>query len=56
MISDVKDMIIERLTEYNKRMKTYPDRVVVFRDGVSEGQFDQVLLKEASLTSLPNPG
>ena len=46
MITDVKEMMIERLNEYFKRMKNYPERVVVFRDGVSEGQFDQVLLRE----------
>ncbi|EJD00490.1 Piwi-domain-containing protein [Fomitiporia mediterranea MF3/22] len=46
MISKVKDMVIERLEEYHKRMNAYPERVVVFRDGVSEGQFNLVLTKE----------
>ncbi|KAL5522335.1 hypothetical protein ACEPAF_2192 [Sanghuangporus sanghuang] len=46
MITDVKEMMIERLNEYFKRMKSYPERIIVFRDGVSEGQFDQVLLRE----------
>lgn len=46
MITDVKDMMLERLQEYFKRMKSYPDRIIVFRDGVSEGQFDQVLFQE----------
>ena len=38
--------MIERLQEYFKRMKKYPERIVVFRAGVSEGQFDQVLIHE----------
>ena len=39
-------MMVERLNEYRKRMNKLPDRVLVFRDGVSEGQFDQVLIHE----------
>ncbi|KAH8104896.1 Piwi domain-containing protein [Phellopilus nigrolimitatus] len=46
MITDVKIMMTERVNEYLKRMKSLPERVVVFRDGVSEGQFDQVLIHE----------
>lgn len=46
MITDVKGMMIERLNEYSKRNGSFPERVIVFRDGVSEGQFDQVLQKE----------
>ncbi|THH04985.1 hypothetical protein EW145_g5129 [Phellinidium pouzarii] len=46
MITEVKAMIIERLIEYSKRQKSLPERVIVFRDGVSEGQFDQVLIHE----------
>ncbi|KAI5118505.1 hypothetical protein M0805_004005 [Coniferiporia weirii] len=46
MITDVKKMMVERLTEYSSRQKSLPERVIVFRDGVSEGQFDQVLLLE----------
>ncbi|KAH8109520.1 Piwi-domain-containing protein [Phellopilus nigrolimitatus] len=46
MITDVKEMMIERLNEYTKRMKTLPERVVVFRAGVSDGQFKHVLTHE----------
>ncbi|KLO12386.1 Piwi-domain-containing protein [Schizopora paradoxa] len=46
MISDVKGMMIERLNLYKTKMKALPDRVLVFRDGVSEGQFHQVIEEE----------
>ena len=46
MITEVKDMMKERLTEYRNRNKKLPERVIVFRDGVSEGQFDTVLKEE----------
>lgn len=46
MISDLKPMMIERLEEYYKRQNKYPAKVIVFRDGVSEGQFDLVLAQE----------
>ena len=38
--------MVERLLEYEKQNKKFPDRVLVFRDGVSEGQFDLVLKHE----------
>ena len=43
MISDLKDMMVERLLIYQKRNKSLPERVLVYRDGVSEvniGTFD----------------
>lgn len=46
MITYVKEMMVERLIEYRKRMSKLPVRILVFRDGVSEGQFDQVLIHE----------
>jgi eukaryotic translation initiation factor 2C len=49
MIHHWVDMMTERLEYYklqpaNKGM--LPERVIIFRDGVSEGQFDLVLEKE----------
>lgn len=38
--------MIERLQEYLNYNKKLPDRIIVFRDGVSEGQFDLVLKHE----------
>ncbi|KAH8113207.1 Piwi-domain-containing protein [Phellopilus nigrolimitatus] len=46
MITGVKQMMTERLSEYLKHMKTLPERVVVFRGGVSDGQFKHVLAHE----------
>ncbi|KZS96684.1 argonaute-like protein [Sistotremastrum niveocremeum HHB9708] len=44
MISDLADMMVERLTVFvNKNKGVLPQRIVVFRDGVSEGQFAQVV-------------
>ncbi|KAF8907085.1 argonaute-like protein [Gymnopilus junonius] len=46
MLDELSDMLIERLQVYEKKNKTLPDRVIVYRDGVSEGQFDTVLEQE----------
>lgn len=36
MISDLKDMMVERLETFQAKNKTLPQRVLVYRDGVSE--------------------
>jgi len=46
MLDELKDMLIERLLIYEKKNKTLPARIIVYRDGVSEGQFDSVLQEE----------
>jgi eukaryotic translation initiation factor 2C len=46
MITDLSAMMIERLKRYQEVSKSLPERVFVFRDGVSEGQFDTVLEEE----------
>ncbi|KAI5986247.1 Piwi-domain-containing protein [Pisolithus albus] len=46
MITEVDEMMIERLQRYRAVNKVLPDRVFVYRDGVSEGQFDTVLAEE----------
>ncbi|KAG2357054.1 Piwi-domain-containing protein [Suillus spraguei] len=46
MITDLTSMMIERLMFYAEKNQTLPDRVFVYRDGVSEGQFDTVLEEE----------
>ncbi|KAG0696503.1 ribonuclease H-like domain-containing protein [Suillus ampliporus] len=43
MIDDLTEMMLERLRAYVKKSGSLPERVVVYRDGVSEGQFDTVL-------------
>lgn len=46
MITDLTSMMIERLRFYAEKNKALPDRIFVYRDGVSEGQFDTVLEEE----------
>ncbi|KAJ7915685.1 argonaute-like protein [Mycena leptocephala] len=46
MLSELRDMLVERLRVYEKKNKVLPQRIIVFRDGVSEGQFDIVIREE----------
>jgi len=47
MILELKDMMIERLEAYKAKMKdTLPKRIIVYRDGVSEGQYKLVVNEE----------
>ncbi|KAI0313100.1 Piwi-domain-containing protein [Amylostereum chailletii] len=45
-IAELADMMIERLQAFKRRSKSLPERIMVFRDGVSEGQYDKVLREE----------
>ncbi|KAG1898378.1 Piwi domain-containing protein [Suillus fuscotomentosus] len=46
MITDLADMMIDRLRLYAEKNQSLPDRVFIYRDGVSEGQFNTVLEEE----------
>ncbi|KAF9467546.1 argonaute-like protein [Collybia nuda] len=46
MLDELRDMMLERLLLYEKKNKVLPQRILVFRDGVSEGQFNIVLREE----------
>ncbi|KAI6130657.1 Piwi-domain-containing protein [Pisolithus croceorrhizus] len=46
MIGDLRAMFNERLHAYGGRPGTLPERVMVYRDGVSETQYDAVLRDE----------
>ncbi|KAI0050290.1 argonaute-like protein [Auriscalpium vulgare] len=47
MITDLREMMEERLQVYrDKNNKTLPARILVYRDGVSEGQFPIVVADE----------
>ncbi|KAG8785348.1 hypothetical protein FRC15_001567 [Serendipita sp. 397] len=46
MIQNLEKMIVDRLLLYQLHNKALPERVLFFRDGVSEGQFDSVLVEE----------
>ncbi|KZV96981.1 Piwi-domain-containing protein [Exidia glandulosa HHB12029] len=45
-IAALSDMMVERLQAYRATSKVLPERVLVFRDGVSEGQYDKVIVEE----------
>lgn len=36
MLDELRDMMVERLLLYEKKNKSLPQRILVFRDGVSE--------------------
>ena len=36
MVQELKDMMVERLLLYEKKNKVLPDRIFVYRDGVSD--------------------
>lgn len=36
MLDELRDMLVERLLVYEKKNKALPERIFVFRDGVSE--------------------
>ncbi|KAL0569367.1 hypothetical protein V5O48_012602 [Marasmius crinis-equi] len=46
MVLELREMMVERLRAYEKRSGALPERVIVFRDGVSEGQYDIVISSE----------
>jgi hypothetical protein len=39
MITDLTDMMVERLNAFKAKNNVLPKRILFFRDGVSEGQF-----------------
>ncbi|KAG2136022.1 Piwi domain-containing protein [Suillus clintonianus] len=46
MITNLKDMMVARLQLFKQHSKVLPKRVLVYRDGVSEGQFNIVRMEE----------
>jgi eukaryotic translation initiation factor 2C len=46
VISDVEGMAKTLLTEFQKATKTLPQRIIYLRDGVSEGQFAEIIKVE----------
>lgn len=49
MIVELAAMMTERLQLFKTKRGRLPERIVVFRDGVSEGQFVTVLREECKL-------
>jgi eukaryotic translation initiation factor 2C len=47
MVSDLANMVLERLQLWKRKNNGYlPDKILVYRDGVSEGQYDLVMKNE----------
>ncbi|KAK7683759.1 hypothetical protein QCA50_013135 [Cerrena zonata] len=46
MITALADMMVERLEAFKAKSRVLPSRVLVYRDGVSEGQFNTVISEE----------
>ena len=46
MISALEAMFISRLALWQKLNKTLPENIIIYRDGVSEGQYQQLLDQE----------
>lgn len=46
MVSELTEMVMERLRLWRKRNTNLPEQILVYRDGVSEGQYDTVLREE----------
>lgn len=44
IIQDLKNIVLEQLAIYKKETNGYPEHIFFYRDGVSEGQFQQVCL------------
>jgi hypothetical protein len=49
MVSGLEAMVLERLDLWVKRNKQLPTKIVIYRDGVSEGQYQRVLEEELPL-------
>ena len=46
VIQDMKDITVRMLKSFYRRNNRKPERILMFRDGVSEGQFLTVLSRE----------
>ncbi|KAI4727686.1 Piwi-domain-containing protein [Aureobasidium sp. EXF-10728] len=46
MVQGLTEMMIERLELWRKHNKKLPSKIIIFRDGVSEGQYNLVLDRE----------
>ncbi|KAF8655729.1 hypothetical protein AX16_002966 [Volvariella volvacea WC 439] len=49
MVTNLGKMMVERINHFRKRTTKLPQRIIVYRDGVSEGQFKIVIEEEIPL-------
>ena len=45
-VDTLRSMLREHLTYWNEKHREYPDKLLIYRDGVSEGQYQMVLDEE----------
>ena len=49
MVADLETLLLSRLNYWRKINKNLPENIVIYRDGVSEGQYNTVIEKELPL-------
>ncbi|KAJ5761726.1 uncharacterized protein N7511_005108 [Penicillium nucicola] len=49
MIADLENLLVRRLRHWRSLNKDLPDNIIVYRDGVSEGQYNKVIDEELPL-------
>ena len=55
MVAALETGVKSLLTNYQKRNRKLPSRVIIYRDGVSDGQFEQVIHDELALVKKALP-
>ncbi|KAE9406783.1 Piwi-domain-containing protein [Gymnopus androsaceus JB14] len=48
VIQDLSEMVADAVNNFGEMNKAAPDRIILFRDGISEGEFDTVSRQEIS--------
>ena len=43
IIKDLADMVASHIKVFERNMKVKPEKIIMFRDGVSEGQYAHVV-------------
>lgn len=46
IIQDFKNIVVHHLKVFKEKNGNFPEKILYYRDGVSEGQFDQVMAIE----------
>lgn len=49
MVADLETLLVSRLNHWRKINKNLPENIIIYRDGVSEGQYNTVIDKELPL-------
>jgi hypothetical protein len=49
MVADLENLLVSRLNHWRKLNKSLPENIIVYRDGVSEGQYNKVIDEELPL-------